>query len=77
MKLNMGLVINRAVYTACSAKRPFPNLMQGHVAKREEMIQSGLKSKRIKQQGSDHAAVMTDCLRQFFPPTNEKSEERC
>lgn len=47
MKPNMGLVINMAVHTAGSAKSPFPNLMQGHLAKREKMIQSGLKSKRI------------------------------
>lgn len=46
MKPNMSLVINRSVYTAYSAKSPFPNLMQGRVAKREEMIQSGLKSKK-------------------------------
>lgn len=47
MKPNVGFVLNRAVSTAGSANSPFPNLMQGHLAKREKMIQSGLKSKRI------------------------------
>lgn len=47
MKPNLGFVLNRAVLTAGSAKSPFPNLMQGHLAKKEKMIQSGLKSKRI------------------------------
>lgn len=47
MKPNRSLVINRAVCTAGSAKSPFPSLMQGHLAKRGKMIQSGLKSKRI------------------------------
>lgn len=47
MKPNVGFVLNRAVLTAGSAKSPFPNLMQGHLAKREKMIQSGLKSKRF------------------------------
>lgn len=46
MKPNVGFVLKRAASTAGSAKSSFPNPMHGHLAKREKMIQSGLKSKK-------------------------------